>query len=317
MDCSTMNDVRLTEKLEKSVSRETRDTAEVVALLAEFDNRELYADRGYPSLFAYCTEKLGYSEGGAYRRIRAARSSRRFPEIFELLVRGELHLEAVALLTPFLNAQNAESLLAAARGKSKRDLQCLLAELFPRADVADCVRKVPIEPAQKIEPLSTERVLCRFTGSEQLRRDIERARELLRHKYPEGRLEDIFSEALECLLDKKDPERKVHARRNGGTRPRDPRPSGTKPEGSILCRRYIPRWVRDTVWRRDKGKCRFESAEGKVCGERGGLEFDHIVPWAMGGPSNDPRNIRLLCRAHNKLQSRRYFGSRTARHSGP
>jgi len=163
--------------------------------------------------------------------------------------------------------------------------------------------------------LSTQRVLCRFTGSEQLRRDLERARELLRHKHPAGRLEDIFSAALCCLLDRKDPDRKAPAR-SRGRRPRTSRPAGDKPHGSILCRRYIPRWVRDTVWRRDKGRCRFESPDGKVCGERGGLEFDHVVPWAMGGPSNDPRNIRLLCRAHNQLQSQRLFGGRAPRRSG-
>ena len=34
------------------------------------------------------------------------------------------------------------------------------------------------------------------------------------------------------------------------------------------------------------------------------LEFDHIIPWAQGGLSDDPDNIRLLCRTHNQWTAR-------------
>ena len=37
---------------------------------------------------------------------------------------------------------------------------------------------------------------------------INRAKLILRHKYPEGRLEDVLSEALEILLERKDPEKR-------------------------------------------------------------------------------------------------------------
>ncbi|MDE2143013.1 MAG: HNH endonuclease [Elusimicrobia bacterium] len=38
------------------------------------------------------------------------------------------------------------------------------------------------------------------------------------------------------------------------------------------------------------------------------MEFDHVTPRASGGPSDDPANLRLLCRAHNDLEARRIFG---------
>jgi len=53
------------------------------------------------------------------------------------------------------------------------------------------------------------RVLFKFVGSEALRAKFKRARELLAHKYPRGLPEEIFDDALEALLDGKDPWRRM------------------------------------------------------------------------------------------------------------
>jgi 5-methylcytosine-specific restriction endonuclease McrA len=62
--------------------------------------------------------------------------------------------------------------------------------------------------------------------------------------------------------------------------------------GSFSGRPRIPEALRHEVWRRDGGQC-------VRCGSRDRLEFDHIVPLAMGG-SNTPRNIELLCESCNR-----------------
>ena len=46
------------------------------------------------------------------------------------------------------------------------------------------------------------------------------------------------------------------------------------------------------VWQRDQGKC-------IKCGSNKQLEFDHIIPIALGG-SNTERNIQLLCEVCNR-----------------
>ncbi|MCX5793941.1 MAG: HNH endonuclease signature motif containing protein [Elusimicrobia bacterium] len=157
----------------------------------------------------------------------------------------------------------------------------------------------------RIEPTAPDRVRFSFTGDEALLRKVERAQAILWHKHPAGKLEDIFAEALDFLLDKKDPERRL-ARQKRLKRKPPTSAADTEP-------RRIPQWVKDEVWARDAGQCVFVPPGGARCPEREGLEFDHIMPWALGGRSFDPRNIRLLCREHNQMRARRMFGEAKGR----
>ena len=54
----------------------------------------------------------------------------------------------------------------------------------------------------------------------------------------------------------------------------------------------IPDDVRVFVWQRDGGSC-------VSCGSRERLEFDHMIPVALGG-SNTARNLQLLCETCNR-----------------
>lgn len=314
--CRRLDDRELASRIDRLVHGERSCLAVLIAHLAVFDDRELYADEGYPSLFAYCTERLGYSEGAAYKRIQAARAARKYPLLLQHLASGELHLEAVVLLAPHLTPENHEDLLELGRGKSKRALAEALACLAPREVGMDCIRRLsapasetctPIqEPMpQKIEPLAPGRTRVGFTASDDVVRLLDRAREVLLHKHPAGKLNDLLREALTALLESKDPEQKALRRLPRGNH------AGSRsaaPTGSSKTNRAIPQRVRDEVWRRDGGQCAFVASSGRRCRERGGLEFDHIIPFAMGGRSDDTANIRLLCRAHNKLAARRTFG---------
>jgi 5-methylcytosine-specific restriction endonuclease McrA len=57
-------------------------------------------------------------------------------------------------------------------------------------------------------------------------------------------------------------------------------------------RESIPPDIRTYVWQRDGAQC-------TRCGAKQFLEFDHIVPLAMGG-SNSARNLQLLCETCNR-----------------
>jgi hypothetical protein len=92
----------------------------------------------------YCTQVLRLSAGGAYNRIEAARAARRFPVVLDLLARADLNLGTLRLLIPHLTAENHGDLFAAASGKSKREVEALLARMFPKPDVPTLVRKLPV-----------------------------------------------------------------------------------------------------------------------------------------------------------------------------
>ena len=138
-----MKNAELLAGLSQLVQRGNELTAEVLAYLAELEERRLHLQLGFPSLFAYCVEALGLSEGSAGRRVAAARVCRRFPEAFELVARGDLHLSALCGLAPHLDPQNATDLFIACCRKTRRQVDELLAARFPRPDVREQIRRLP------------------------------------------------------------------------------------------------------------------------------------------------------------------------------
>ncbi len=104
----------------------------------------LYAAQGYGSLFSYCTHALRLSEDATCNRIEAARACRSFPVILEHLTSGAMSLTSVRLLRRHLTPENHEAVLARACGRSRREIEALVAELAPRPDVPTSVRKLPI-----------------------------------------------------------------------------------------------------------------------------------------------------------------------------
>ena len=71
-----VSDSILLRDLHSLLARERAATAELLAHLAEVDDRRLYAAAGHPSMFAWCVEELHLSEDSAFKRIRAARVAR-------------------------------------------------------------------------------------------------------------------------------------------------------------------------------------------------------------------------------------------------
>src|SRR5689334_16769955 len=92
---------------------------------------------------AYCMGEFGLPKDAAYKRIQAARTAREFPAIFERVADGRLNLSGVCLLAPYLTMENAAELLTEASGKSKSEIEVLLARRFPRSESMGLVEVVP------------------------------------------------------------------------------------------------------------------------------------------------------------------------------
>jgi hypothetical protein len=323
---SRLSDQELLAAVKVAAAREREATARLIALLTQLDARRLYLGEGCSSLFTYCTQVLHLSEHAAYGRIEAARAARKFSVVLDLLADGSVTLTAVTLLAPHLTPANHRDVLNAARHKSKRDLEQLVARLRPQPAVPATVRRVPASKSPKgpvappavrssvhddsalllappptarpgtVTPLAPEHFKVQFTVSRDTHDKLRRAQDLLRHSIPNGDPAAIFDRALTLLLT--DLER---AKLAATARPRAARAASS---GS----RHIPAAVRRAVWKRDGGQCAFAGTHGR-CNERGLLEFHHLQPYAAGGAAVF-ENLQLRCRAHNLLEAEQYFGSR-------
>jgi hypothetical protein len=334
---SHLSDVELEAQVKRLAGCEREATAHLVAHLAELDARRLYLGAGFSSLFSYCTTVLRLSEHETYNRIEAARATRKFPIILDMLGKGALNLTTVRLLAPHLERGSHEELLAAASGRSKREVEELLARRFPRPDVRSLVRKLPVAapptvsstpptvpaspsgaaapPAEGINalpatvfsppakhhpavvPFADDRYVIRFTATASTQEKLKLARELLRHSIPTGDLGEIFDRALTALL-------QDLARRKMAATER-PRARRATAAGS----RHIPAEVRRGVWLRDGGRCAFVGNGGRRCAERGFLELHHLEPYGVGGKAT-VENIALRCRAHNGHEADLFYGQR-------
>jgi hypothetical protein len=281
----------------------------------------LYLDLGFPSLHAYCTSALGMCESTAGRRITAARVCRKFPDVLSRVAKGELHLSAVCSMSPHLDWNNAPDLIEVCKNQSRRKVDEILAARFPRADVREKVR---------LDPLSVDRYGLHFTIDAEALQELEKVRELARHRLPGGELSELFKLAMRTL--RMDLEKQ---RFSAGKKPRVRKatkaasPSGGGEGESTASKadaatadaaQHPPAEVTDTasprrpsaevareVYARDEGQCTFVAENGRRCGARDFIEFDHVDPHGLGG---DPTvsNLRLRCRAHNQLYARQVYG---------
>jgi hypothetical protein len=142
-----LGDEQLLATLSGLVRREQDLLSDLLAHLAELDRRRLYLELGFPSLFAYCTEELGFCKSSAGRRIAAARVCRAHPEAFARVAQGELQLSVLSLLGAHLNGQNATELFEACSRKSVEQVEALLAARCPKPAVRDLIRRLPSAPA--------------------------------------------------------------------------------------------------------------------------------------------------------------------------
>jgi hypothetical protein len=117
-------------RFESLRQRESEVLADLVLHLSEIDSRGYYRDLGYSSMFSYLTQGLKYSEGAAQRRILAARCLRGHPEVYEKLRNGSLSLSAIGEIVK-VKAEEQARLLVAAVGRSKREVERLVAEVMP------------------------------------------------------------------------------------------------------------------------------------------------------------------------------------------
>jgi hypothetical protein len=135
----------------------------------------------------------------------------------------------------------------------------------------------PAAARARIDPLSQDRFLVKFTASRAMKENLELARDLMLHANPKGDLAVVLERAVDLLV------AELQKKRQGRTsRPeRKPRPAKDT---------EVTRAARREVVVRDGWRCSFVADDGRRCDARGFLEFDHETPKGRGGNS-DAKNL--------------------------
>ena len=219
----------------EAVRNEKRFTSFVVLHLSEVARRKAHVDLGYSSLFAYCRDHLGLSEGSIPARLQVANVCRKVPELLDALASGRVSLTVASLLAPHIEAENAAELIGAAAGLTRRQCEEFLVRFAPKELVSSSVRRKPrrrpapteatelfednvaapskLEPNGRVEPAQVDLYNLRFSATGQFKNKLERLAEVLGIVNPEKCLAEVLEKALDVALEKKAPERRALRRR--------------------------------------------------------------------------------------------------------
>ena len=341
---STLNDSQLLSTLDNLVRSETDATLQVIDFLMELERRESYLGLGYSSLFDYCTRKLRYSEPEANRRIKAARCIAGFPEVRKLLSEKAVSLSTIALFYPLLSMETKAEVLCSVAGKSKREVEDFVS-LFratPKPKMKERIRpvlcragkpsasrpsfslelqpgakveKLVEPPAGKSEPEAEERFQLSFSVDKEVMELIKKAQLLMSRKTGKPvSLEEAMIAGLKEYIHAHDPQQEPKERSCKSSEQKNKLPS----PGKVTYRgksRYLTRRVKAEVSKRDGLCCSFVGPDGTRCGNRVGLQFDHVKPFALGGETATD-NLRLLGARHNRYAAEDVFGREVMRKFG-
>jgi 5-methylcytosine-specific restriction endonuclease McrA len=111
--------------------------------------------------------------------------------------------------------------------------------------------------------------------------------------------------AVDLLLDH------LEATRLAKTKRRDPKAVRREMKPRARLNGHRPRRItaaiRRRVFERDGARCTYVAPDGRRCDGRAFLELDHVEPHALGG-ADTVENLRVRCRAHNRLWAEEVYG---------
>lgn len=300
-----MTKSELIQKLLESVKSERQVTLEVIRYLDDVEKQKIHLEMGFPSLFEFATKFLGYSEGAAFRRVKALKLIKHAPDVEKKILDGKLTLSAAASVEAFCNKHGIDRVEAIAKveGLSTREAERALHEFAPSA--------APDERVRRVSATHTE---IRMSVSNEQLAELDRLKELFAHSNPRLTYGDLYMKLAAQELKKKDFARKPEdskresAASSGETSASAKRPAASVSESSTSAPKSNPRAraargnVKRVVWQREGGGCSYvDPVSGRRCNSKHFAQTDHIRPWSHGGETV-VENLRVLCAAHNRME---------------
>lgn len=193
MNLKNISNHELISRMQKLVSSERKITHLVLLHILEIENRRLYAELGYESLFTYLTKHLGYCEASAYRRMQSARLLKQVPGISQKLESGSLNLSQLTQVQKCIKEENgnggfvsnskAQNILAKIVGKNSFETKSILAKEFSQPIKTQCV----------IKPQQDESIRSEVTFTKEEYKGLKTAKDLLSHVCPDNSWSEVIS----------------------------------------------------------------------------------------------------------------------------
>ena len=289
--------------------------AEEARWLLEGKRVRVHEPLGYGSFFSYLEHVFGYGPRMAGERLRVAETLVGLPAMNDALASGELCWSAVRELTRVAVPATEAEWIAAAQGKSMREVEDMVSGRRPGARPGDAADMGAKRHVLRLE-ISGDTLAAFREARRRLELDVghslddDEAIRMLAH-YTLGGPTDTGRAAYQVAMTLC--EQCGRGTRDGAGRELDVEQAeieaaccdaqhignahvGGEPGKAT---QTIPPRIRRLVYRRAHGRC-----EVPGCRAARFLEIHHIVPRAAGG-THDPARLVLLCSAHHLQVHRR------------
>ena len=253
--------------------------AAIVAHLIVIKERSIHLARGYSSIVDYCVQWLGCSRDVAYKRSAAVKVAESHPTVIDSLAAGEMSMSALAVLAPY---RDDAEMVRKAIGRSKREVQKLVAAQYPDSDWSR---------VQRVRPVTEGRSALELTVPDALVELIEHALDLDSHIDPSRNMAALLERAVGAYVKQREKAKFAIV-----DRPREPGATETQ---------TVPAATLRQAYERSGGHCEYVAEDGTRCTCRVFLEADHVVMRALGGGHD---RIRILCRNHNQFEAESTLG---------
>jgi 5-methylcytosine-specific restriction endonuclease McrA len=302
--------------------RERKISHSILLHLKIIIDRRLFEKRGFSSLFEMLVKEYKLSETSANQRLKALELLVIVPGIEASLINGDLNLTTLALAQRQIRqeekltstkvgvAQKIE-IVSKIKNKTQAQAEIELMKLLPHTSSA---------PKTVERRISEDTTRVSLNVPDRLKEKLKRLQELWAHvdhsmdyiKLIERSVDDTLSR-IDPIL-KKPSKKKVsvednaHHNRSVALTVKIEKELRKVDDSSRKRPSYYSVDIRKKLSDAANSCCEFiDELTSRRCSSRFGLEIDHVVPLGRGG-SNDISNLRLLCRAHNLLLARRWFG---------
>ncbi len=189
----------------KSLARQERELlTQILHVIKEIDNRRLYLEMGYSSLFAYLSESVGYSPTSAQRRIDAARLLNEIPSLSGKIESGEIHLTQACMIqkaareikrTRQINVSTDDKidLLSSLSGKNQRDTEKQVAQYFDMPVMQKTIEKTQADDSVRLEITLTKSQYDK----------LKQAQALVSHAVPINQITDFIEYVSDKVIKQK------------------------------------------------------------------------------------------------------------------